>query len=35
MDTSGLYYISFTTVIYSCNDSGLYYKMIAITWLES
>ncbi len=24
--TSGLYYKSFTIVIYDCNDIGLYYK---------
>jgi hypothetical protein len=23
----GLYYISFTIVIYNCNDSGQYYKI--------
>jgi hypothetical protein len=24
--TSGLYYKSFTIIIYDCNDNGLYYK---------
>jgi hypothetical protein len=26
--TSGLYYKSFTIVIYNCNDSSQYYKTI-------
>ncbi len=27
---SGLYYKSFTIVIYDCNDNGLYYKTMII-----
>ncbi len=30
IDTSGLYYISFTIVIYDHNDNGLYYKTMII-----
>jgi hypothetical protein len=28
--TPGLYYKSFTIVIYYCNDSGLYYKTMIL-----
>jgi hypothetical protein len=31
----GLYYKSFTIVIYVCNDSGQYYKTAIYVWIVS
>ncbi len=31
--TSGLYYKSFTIIIYDCNDNGLYYKTMIVAHL--
>ncbi len=33
IDTSGLYYKSFTIIIYDCNDNVLYYKTMIVVYL--
>ncbi len=33
-NTCGLYFKSFTIVIYNCNDSGLYYKTTIVALYE-